>query len=495
MPRPHRIFALLLVCLLPLAALAQDSSGITEGSASNGSTTEGSASNGGTSDGSSASGSSVIVGSGTTSYDAPNTYDLGGGTVTLATAILNGGTVTNGTLYASTSFEGYSGTVTAQLSGNSTLTKSTSGTLILAGLNNINGAVINAGTLQIGDGTTTATFTGAITNNAALVFNRGGDFAFGNYISGAGTVTTTGNILRFVLPQTYTGNTTINSGYLVLANNANQGLAASTHVDIASGAFLDISNHSTTVAGLTGAGTVYSYGGSSGHLGVATPDGERQVFSGTLGGSFPNFALTKSGAGTLVLSAANNYTGATTVAGGTLLINGSLGTTVTTVNSGATLGGTGSLAGATTIQSGGILSPGDSIGTLTFTGGLALDSGAVLNFDLGTTSDLVVVNGGFLTGPSSGNVTLNLSNAGGLTAATYNLFTFTGATLSSFDASDFTVGTSPSGWNYAFNLTADSLQLTVTAAAVPEPATSAALLGALTLGLVLVRRRARQSRS
>jgi len=484
-------FVAALSVLLPLAALAQT----TEGSASNGtasqttdgSTTIGSTTNGSTTEGSASNGG----GTGTTSYDSPNVYDLGGGTVSLATAILNGGTVTNGTINASTEFIGYSGSITANLEGLSTLTKSTSDTLILAGTtSNSGGAIVNAGTLQIGNGNAAA-FLGAIVNNSNVVFNVSGDYAYGNFITGPGNVTTTGGVLRFALAQTYTGTTTVSAGYLVLPTNTNQGLSAATKVEVASGAFFDLSNHATTIAGLTGGGTVYSFGGSSGHLTVNTAVAERQTFSGTLGGSFPNFALTKSGAGTLVLSGANTYTGSTDLTGGTLLVNGALGATMTNVALGATLGGYGSIGGATTVESGGILAPGDSVGTLTFTNGLTLNSGAVLNFDLGSTSDLIRITGDILTGPGAGNVTVNLADAGGFGANTYTLFNFTGATLSGFDASDFTLGTAPTGWNYTFGLTADSLQLTVTASAVPEPATYAAILGALTLGLVVLRRRLR----
>jgi len=488
-------FVAALFVLLPLAALAQT----TEGSASNGDTTQGSASNGTasqTTDGSTTNGSTTEGsasnggGTGTTSYDSPNVYDLGGGTVSLATAILNGGTVTNGTINASTEFTGYSGSITANLAGAGTLVKSTSDTLILAGTSNISGATVNAGTLQIGNGNAAA-FLGAIVNNSTVVFNVSGDYTYGNFITGPGNVTTTGGVLRFALAQTYTGTTTVSAGYLVLPTNTNQGLSAATKVEVASGAFFDLSNHATTIAGLTGSGTVYSFGGSSGHLTVNTAVAERQTFSGTLGGSFPNFALTKSGAGTLVLSGSSTYTGSTDLTGGTLLVNGALGATMTNVALGATLGGYGSIGGATTVESGGILAPGDSVGTLTFTNGLALNSGAVLNFDLGSTSDLIRVTGGILAGPGAGNVTVNLADAGGFGANTYTLFNFTGATLSGFDASDFTLGTAPTGWNYTFGLTADSLQLTVTASAVPEPATYAAILGALTLGLVVLRRRLR----
>lgn len=49
------------------------------------------------------------------------------------------------------------------------------------------------------------------------------------------------------------------------------------------------------------------------------------------------FGLTKAGAGTMVMSAANGYTGATTVHAGTLLVSGSLASPTVNVNNGGTL--------------------------------------------------------------------------------------------------------------------------------------------------------------
>lgn len=487
-PAPRLVLTVLLLAL-PLAPMAEGS-GTGEGSytGSGSGTGEGSSTSAGSGTGDPGDTGSGVVGSGTTSYDAPLTFNLGGGTVTLATAILNGGTVTNGTINASAGFTAYSGSVSAQLTGAAGLTKSTAGTLTLSGTNSYTGGTtIEAGTLRVGDGSATGSLTGNVVNHGTLVFNRSDDLTFAGTISGTGALESIGGIIRFTSPQTYTGATTISSGYLVLPTDVDQGLSASTTVHVAGGAFFDLSNRAQTIAGLTGAGTVYSFGGSTGSLTVATPVGERQTFAGTLGGGQPEFALTKSGGGTLVLSGANTHTGTTTVGAGTLLINGSLNFSGVTVASGGTLGGTGAIAGASEVQSGGILAPGDTVGTLYFADGLVLGSGAVLAFDLGTTSDLVVIGGGTLTGPSGGTVTLNLSDSGGLGAATYNLFTFTSATLSGFDVSDFTIGTSPSGWNYQFGLTADHLQLTVSA--IPEPSAVALGLGAAALAVAWFRRR------
>ncbi|WP_415908636.1 beta strand repeat-containing protein [Oleiharenicola sp. Vm1] len=232
-------------------------------------------------------------------------------------------------------------------------------------------------------------------------------------------------------------------------------------------------------------------------------DGAKQTFGGlVIDGTDDNtpyhqtnpsarLALVKQGTGTFELTNANTYTGGTTVNGGTLLVNNTtgsgVGTGAVTINSGATLGGSGFVDGETTIASGGHIAPGNSPGTLTFTNGLTLNDGAVLDFQLGTTSDLIRVSGGTLTGPSTGAVTLNLSDAGGFTAATYPLFDFSGATTNSFDLSDFSLGNVIAGYDYVLAFNGSTLELTATASAIPEPATWAAGLGLV--ALIAVRRR------
>jgi autotransporter-associated beta strand protein len=88
--------------------------------------------------------------------------------------------------------------------------------------------------------------------------------------------------------------------------------------------------------------------------------------------------LEKIGAGTLVLTAANTYSGATTITAGILMVNGSIANSAVTVNSGAILTGIGTV-GATTINGGGTFAPGPAgtPGTMTVQGNLAFQSGAL----------------------------------------------------------------------------------------------------------------------
>jgi autotransporter-associated beta strand protein len=204
--------------------------------------------------------------------------------------------------------------------------------------------------------------------------------------------------------------------------------------------------------------------------------------------------ITKIGSDTQILSAANTYTNSTYVGGGTLVLNGinnSAGGCV--VSNGATLslGGTGSLTNSTaavTVQAGGTLAGGGGtiaglvtlnsgnaainlqdniINTNTLSGGLTLNAGNVLNFDLGSGSDVIAITGGIYT-KNAGTVTVNVSGTG-FGANIYPLIT--GASISS--TTGFVLGTVPSNPSFSYALVANSgnlaLQVTV---AVVSPATA-----------------------
>jgi fibronectin-binding autotransporter adhesin len=130
------------------------------------------------------------------------------------------------------------------------------------------------------------------------------------------------------------------------------------------------------------------------------------TYNGTIGNNSAtngnDLSLTKSGAGTLALGGTNTYTGGTTVAGGKLAVNGSIAGNAV-VNAGAEIGGSGYVAGA--ISGAGAVGPGNSPGILTAsqvdpTGGLSF------NFEL-----TLAGNPTYGDASASGNDVLHLESA------------------------------------------------------------------------------------
>jgi fibronectin-binding autotransporter adhesin len=183
--------------------------------------------------------------------------------------------------------------------------------------------------------------------------------------------------------------------------------------------------------------------------------------------------------GRTVLHADNTFTGLTSLNGGTLLVNGSLAGDVN-VASGATLGGSGTINGGT-IE--GVLSPGNSIGTLTFGSALTLAEDAEFRFEFenaneaGTTYDQVV--GPTLVLPETGNITLRIVGLDGHTIQENDSFTIFTGDLVNFDASRISI-VNESSWEGGWQVSEDSLVVT----AIPEPGTLVLLgLGGAALAL------------
>lgn len=296
-----------------------------------------------------------------------------------------------------------------------------------------------------------------------------------------------------------------NRGFTLFANGATQTL------EVAGAGTLTLSGNLSGVSGFGVAPTTLQLNGAN--TGANT-------ISGIIGdGATHIVSLTKSGTGTWILSGANTYTGTTAINAGKLVMNGSLAAaSVVTVNSGGTLSGSGMINGTLTIASGGILSPGNSPGTLT-AGATTFAGGGAFTWELNQASgaagvgpgwDLLSVDGALDLSATSGSpftihlTSLTLGNAAGSVgdfdaAANYSfVFAATTAGIIGFDADAFTLDTNafqnPFGGTWSVGLAngGHDLALSYTAAsAIPEPSTYAISAGSALFVLVAWRRRRR----
>jgi autotransporter-associated beta strand protein len=296
------------------------------------------------------------------------TVSLGGQTLT----ITNGSTTFSGVIKDGGIAGGAGGSLnilrgTQTFAGIDTYTGTTTingGALALSGIGSIassSGVSVNStGTVDISQTTAGASITSLSGNGAVALGNQtltvnvpgmtmfGGVIADGGIGGGAGgSLVKVGiGMLALTGDNTYTGTTTISAGTLLLGDGGTTGSIFGNVIDNATLAF----NRSDTV-----------------------------TFGNLISGSG---GLTQWGPGTLILSNADTYTGATNVNGGTLEVDGSIANTSSvTVNAGATLSGIGIVDPATTtIMNGGALAPGNAAnptGTLTLTGNLAFQSAAL----------------------------------------------------------------------------------------------------------------------
>ena len=221
--------------------------------------------------------------------------------------------------------------------------------------------------------------------------------------------------------NTYSGGTLLAAGTLRLENN----LALGTDALTTTGSVVDYAN------GITIANAIVVNSNTT-QLQVTTGTAMQAGVISELNGPRP---IEKIGAGTLVLTAANTYTGPTTISAGTLVVNGAIAHSSVTVTAGALLTGSG-IAGPTTIMNGGMFAPGPigTPGTMTVQGNLAFQSGAIYLVQINSTTAsntnvtgsatlAGTVQAAFASGSYATRTYTILSAAGGLGGTTFNALT------------------------------------------------------------------------
>ncbi|WP_224669928.1 autotransporter domain-containing protein [Mesorhizobium sp. BH1-1-5] len=317
----------------------------------------------------------------------------------------------------------WTATIDNVLAGTDGLKKTGAGTLVLNGANIYSGGTtlaagvlsvssdanlgdaaggltLNGGTLRVtGTADTGTTRAVTLTGDGVIdIADAGNQFLLNQVVGGAGSLTKEGaGTLRLGGANSYAGATTIAAGTLALTGTGS--IAASSSLTIDGGAF--------DLTGLAGDASVNNLSGSGGalKLGAGTLTVGQSLdgsFAGTLSGAG---GFTKSGSAKLTYDGDGSaFTGLTTVAGGTLVVGSTAGSTAKlggslTVGDTATLMGYGKIGSGTgstvTVASGGTVSPGGSIGTLTIDGNYVQQAGSTYFAEIAPdgTSDLISVTG------------------------------------------------------------------------------------------------------
>jgi autotransporter-associated beta strand protein len=325
----------------------------------------------------------------------------------------------------------------------------------LSGSNQVINANLAAGgtaltVLPAGTGTRQVNLSGVVSGTAGYkVLNAGTLYLGNNGNTITGPVTVSGSGTLRPVTSAAVGGTGVGAGDITLA-----GGTLRNDDTTANGTFLT-SNRAIVLG--TGGGSLYvAAGGTLGYAGTISGTGN---------------ALTKTSTGKLTLTGANSYSGNTTITGGTLALGagGSIANTplidvrggtvfdVASVTGGFVLGatqnlkGNGSVVGAVTAN--GTLSPGASIGILTFSNSLALAGN--LFFEVtkspSQTNDSIVVTG---TLTNAGTGTLTVTNIGATALAGGESFTLFNKPVLNGGALTVT-GTLPNGLTWTNKLAVD----------------------------------------
>jgi len=291
-------------------------------------------------------------GAGTVTLSGANTY--GGGT-TVSGGILQGSTTSlqgNIVNNAAVVFDQAStGTYAGSMSGTGSLTKQGAGTLILSGVNiNSGGTTVSGGILQ----GNAASLQGAITNNAAVVFDQTGTGTYAGNMTGAGGLTKQGAGTTIMTGTNgYLGGTTVDSGTLQLGVSGGSTGTITGAVTMNNAIFNVVNADTSGIASITnnGGGTTFRGASTAGNAAITNNSfGSTQFFDTSTAG---NATITTNDGGIMQFNGSSTADNATIInnpgsvaiftqssnGGQARFANNGLGLDFSTVTSGAVTAG------------------------------------------------------------------------------------------------------------------------------------------------------------
>lgn len=429
-------------------------------------------------------GARTVLGSGTITVNSGATCQFFATSTSNAMSHTNGFTLSGGTLVSEDANQTFSGNITLTaattstinvvwanknctlsgiISGSGNLAKTSNGTVILTGVNTFSGTLaVNNGVVSVNTTTGRLNSVGAISvaNSSTLTFggtantNALGSTTKTITVASGGTLAvTTANAMGYTSNANY-ANVVLNGGTFNLAadqwiNNLTLGAASSALTGTGKMGFYAQTGDAVTAnfaATISNGVTFYSDTGVTKLHAFNVATGVTLTMSGAFTNSSGNLGtngVTKSGLGTLVMSGASTYAGATDIQNGTLQLTGSLNS-VTALNLGnGTNSGKLILGDATAAKSqtvAGLTTTGTGTTNTIVGGGNASNSTLTVNLASGTNAFAGVIGG---AGVNENAVALVKDGAGTLALSKTN--TYTGGTTVSAGVLDLTAGGGSAG--------------------------------------------------